>query len=279
MDLIKLLKTSDQNQLGWSLSYADHVISDVNLQKNAETYRDRVWIEKPGERAMPMANVMGEEYNLASLRRMAFPSIAGVKAIRIYTGLDLDTKRVHHFLEPIVILEPIDSGRRTFELPLSSASQFHSDRFEGILYKIEATNVVRIDTDDAQMERFIRLWNNYAECIRFESTLFDAWRLRPFDSGSDTVSCILPFDVFIDVVEDNETPSGFIYTTLSLSSTQYRQNTCLSCRELVTRIRVYSLADLSFRGFSANYAQLCPARCARLKASLVDSANRVFELI
>lgn len=278
MDLIKLLKTSDQQQLGWSLSYADHVISDATLQKNAETYKERVWVEAPGERAVPMANVMGEEYNLASLRRMIFPAIPGVKAIRIYTGLDLETKRVHHFFEPVIIMEPIDSGRRIFNLPLSSASQFHSDRFEGTLYKLEATNFVRIDNDEAQLERFITLWNNYFRCIRFESTLFDAWRLRSFDSGSDTVSCILPFDVFISVVEDNGTPSGFIYSTLSLSSTQYRQNACLSCRELVPRIRVYSLVEVSFRGFSGNYAQLCPARCARLNAILVDPANRVFEL-
>ena len=279
MELIKLLKTSDSNQFGWSLSYADHVISDATLQKNAETYRDHVWVQAPGERAVPMADVMGEEYNLASLRRMIFPAIPGVKAIRIYTGLDLESKRIHHFFEPVIIMEPINSGRRIFDLPLSSSSQFHSDRFEGTLYKLEDANFVRIDDDEAQLERFITLWNNYLRCIRFESTLFDAWRLRSFDSGSDTVSCILPFDVFISVVEDNGTSSGFIYSTLSLSSTQYRQNACLSCRALVPRIRVYSTADVSFRGFSANYAQLCPARCGRLRATMVDSENRVFELI
>lgn len=279
MNLSKLLIAQSQDEPGWRLNYADHVLANSVMGKNAEEFRNRVWIEKPGERATPMSDLMYQEFELQALQNIVFPQFSGVRALRVYFGFSTETNQIQHFFEPVIIRDPIDAGRGIFDLPLSSPSQFHTDMFDGVLYKIQNKRFVRIDTDSAEMVRFSGMWFNYARYIRFESYLFDAWRLRTFDGSNDTVSCVLPFDIFQDVVADNESQSGFIYSTISLVSNVYRQNVCLTYKKLDDRSKAYSILDVNFRGFSANYSQLCPTRCGKLRATLLDPVNKVYELI
>jgi len=226
-----------------------------------------------------MAELMYEEYDVSSLLRMTYPDNNGIKAVRVYFGLNLETNSVHHFFEPVMMREPISVSRDIFDIPLSSASQSISDSFFGTLYKIDRKNIVRIDNNEDELNSFIRMWNNYKDFIRFESYFFDAFRLRLFDEENDTESAILPLDVFSRLATEDESEFGYIYSTLSTSSRSYRHSFCLSNYKVDEIDALFTSSSLLFAGIAANYAQLCPTRCGRLKAVSIDAGSRTFQLL
>jgi hypothetical protein len=271
--------SSLQGSPDWNLDYSVHVITNSTLEKHAFDFKKRIWVRGSEGRVSPMAELMFEEYDINSIQRMIYPDSDGIKAVRVYFGLDLSTNRIHHFFEPVMMREPLEGPRGDFEIPLSSASQSHADTFTGTLYKIEDKELRRIDNDATEMRLFITLWNNYKDFIRFESYLLDDFRLRLYDEENDVESGILPLDVFTRVVTDNESTSGYIYSSLSTTGRSYRHSFCLSNYEILQRKTLFTPLSLLFAGAAANYAQLCPTRCGRLKAISIDSGSRTFQLL
>lgn len=271
--------SSLQGTPDWKLDYSVHLLSNSTLEKHAFDFKNRIWIRTPEGSTIAMRELMAEEYDVSSLLRMTYPDNNGIKAVRVYFGLNLETNAIHHFFEPVMMRAPRSGTRDIFEIPLSSASQNVSDSFVGTLYKIDNKNVVRIDNVEEEMATFIRMWNNYKDFIRFESYLFDDFRLRLFDEENDTESGILPLDVFSRVARDNESESGFIYSTLSTLTRSYRHSFCLKLNKIEDRTSSFTPSSLTFAGVAANYSQLCPTRCGRLKAISIDSESRTFQLL
>lgn len=270
--------SSLQGSPAWKLDYSVHILSNSLLSNQAKEFKNRIWVRTTEGRNIALEELMYEEYDVSSLLRMTYSDNNGIKAVRIYFGLNLETNSILHFFEPVMMREPINVSRDIFDIPLSSTSQNISDSFVGTLYKIDRKNIVRIDNNEDEMNTFIRMWNNYKDFIRFESPVFGAFRLRLFDEENDTESAILPLDVFSRLATDSENEFAYIYSTLSTSSRSYRHSFCLSNYKVDEMEALFTPTSLLFAGVAANYAQLCPTRCSRLKAKIA-SESRTFQLL